>query len=124
MENAVKLMHQRNTNCHQMESLIEMLQGMESSVSQSTTQFQTQVTFRSTLHVGLGILSYKQYTGDTDTGAHKWLGGGSLKVNNQHHSCSYFRSKRATGFSSCPHCQWLAEEPVYPKYDCSSDKLC
>ena len=71
----MKLMHQRNTNCHQMESLIEMLQGMESSVSQFTTQFQTQVTFRSTLHVGLGILSYERYTGDRQVPTNGWEAG-------------------------------------------------
>ena len=49
----MKLMHQRNTNCHQMESQIETLQGVESSVSLSTIQWQTQVTFHSTLHAGL-----------------------------------------------------------------------
>ena len=68
MENAVKLMHQRNTYCHQMESQIEMLQGMESSVSQSITQWQTQVMF----HSCWAVYGYQCYTEDPQVLTRAW----------------------------------------------------
>lgn len=101
MENALKLMHQTNTNCHQMELQIEMLQEMESSDSQSITQWQTQVTLRSTLLACAWLRVYRGVHGCEEGPKWRW-----------DDFCSCFWSKRAWAY---PLDLPLATELVYPR---------